>query len=94
MVDIWLRPDLDDQRAVVVHLVQLTDQLAKINDALANANLQMFFVRVAEVNIVDVREQFLEVSRAIGSVEVLAGVEAECQTFDVTADDRDCVDIA
>ena len=49
----------------------------QINDALANANLQMFFVRVAEVNIVDVREQFLEVSWAIGSVEVLAGVEAE-----------------
>ncbi len=77
-----------------MHLGQLIDQLAKVNDSLADSDLQMLFVRVSKVNIMDVGEQFFEIPRTVGSVEVLAGVKAESQTFDVSTDDGDGIDIA
>ena len=85
MIDAFLLGDVDREGPVVVELLELRDQAAVFDVALADADLEGLFVGVAELQVIDVLHHLVDAAALIGAEDVGAGIERQAQALHVVA---------
>ncbi len=93
MIDVAVGLDVDAQRSLEVLFAKQIDNPAVVDDPLPHANLKFLRCRIAEVNVVNVGEKFFVVWRFGVAKMIMAGVKCQADAFDVTADNRNRVDV-
>lgn len=86
--------DFNDQGSGVTLLAQLIDEFAEVDDSLADANLEVIAIGIAEVDILNVREQFFIIAGPVRLIHVLAGIKRQAQAFDVATNHGHGVNIS
>ena len=89
VVEAFERQHVDGEGALVADFGELLNQFAVVDFALADADLQLGFRRVAQVDVLDVLHHFVDRAALMRAGDVVARVEREPQAFDVVAED-DC----
>ena len=71
----WL--DIDGQRSMVTFFAQLTNEFPIFDFALTDPNLQFFLAGVAQLHMMDVFQQAIDVSTGMGTANVVTWIERQ-----------------